>query len=67
MLGRTWGRQQGMFSPPPWFLPTTPQIRQSRFPSIVSAAWDRPPRIARTAASPSAPRITSKSIYGYIQ
>lgn len=53
MLGRTWGRRWGAFS--------------RLCPSIVSAAWARPPRIAPTVASPSAPPITSRSTCGYTQ
>lgn len=53
MLGRTWGRQLGVFN--------------RLCPSIVSGVCPHPPRIVPTVASPSAPPITSKSIYGYTQ
>lgn len=53
MLGRTWGRQRGVFS--------------RLCPSTESGVWARPPRIAPTVASHSAPPIISKSICGYTQ
>lgn len=53
MLGMTWGRRRGSFS--------------RLCPSIASEAWPRPPRIAPTAESPSAPPTTSRSICGYTQ
>lgn len=53
MLGRTRAKQRGAFS--------------RLCPSTVSAARARPPRIAPTVASLSAPPITSRSTCGYTQ